>query len=117
MRSLILIVAATMLFASVLSLKTIPSGMSTHKMLAQLASRTNINMKVLKVLAMQTKRQCQMAQVKIMKGIKKQIIVLKESMMQQKFKLSDSPQSSNVTQEQQQKTKSEMQSIKRLQGL
>jgi hypothetical protein len=56
-------------------------------MLAQPASATNINMKVLKFLASDTKRQCQMAQVKIMKAIKRSMNISKESYAKLKFEI------------------------------
>jgi hypothetical protein len=79
MRSLILIIGATMLLASVLSLQTNPSSMPANKMLAQLVSATNINTKVLKFLATQTKHQCVMAQIKIMNKIRKIIKTIKKN--------------------------------------
>jgi hypothetical protein len=53
--------------------------MPANKMLAQLVSATNINTKVLKFLATQTKHQCVMAQIKIMNKIRKIIKTIKKN--------------------------------------
>jgi hypothetical protein len=44
-------------------------------------------MKVLKFLATETKRQCQLAQIKIMKAIKLSMNIHKERLAQLKFKI------------------------------